>query len=213
MRVNPIRLLFLASVAALVTGCQKTVTYAEQKAHERETINEFIENQKIDVITLDEFLKDTITNNFETGPDTTRNEFVLFPETGVYMQIVRRGEGKVLQDGDRRVYNCRFMEHDIANDEVINLNLYENYPDVMTCTRTGDTYSATFVQGKMFSAYGTSVPSGWLVPMPYIRPSFYNGDQSSKVRLIVPHDHGNRNAMQSVFACYYEIVIMSQKWQ
>lgn len=206
---------FLVTVMAIAffSACQDTVTYAEQKAKERENIDNYIKANDITVITLDEFLKDTVTNNPESGPDFKKNEFVLFPESGVYMQIVRRGTGKPLLAGEKKLYNCRFMEYDIANADTLTTNLFGTDPDVMSCSRVSDTYSATFTQGVMSRAYGNSVPAGWLVPMPYLRPGFYNGAPSAKVRLIVPHDKGNSSAMQSVFACYYEITLMSQKWQ
>ena len=209
LRLMSVSVLF----ALILAGCQKTVTYAEQKAREREQINDFIQENNIDVITLDEFLKDTITNNPETGPDKTRNEFVLFPDNGVYMQIIRRGTGTTLAADARKTYTCRYMEFDIANNDTLSLNYYNTDPDEMTCTRVSDTYSATFTSGQMYILYGSSVPSGWLVPMPFIKPAFYNGTPSAKLRLIVPHDQGNKNAMQSVFPCYYELTIKTEKWQ
>lgn len=208
-----LRTLLVGIAASLfITGCNKTVTYAEQKERERESINSFIADNDIDVITLEEFLKDTVTDNRETGPDFSRNEYVLFPESGVYLQIVRRGTGTALQKGENKVYNCRFVEYDIANRDTVLLNLFGTNPDEMTCKRNGDTYSATFTKGYM-QTYGTSVPAGWLVAMPFIKPSFYNGEPSAKIRMIVPHDKGTSTAMQSVYACYYEIILMTKKWQ
>lgn len=208
-----LRMVFMTLAASvLLAGCNKTVTYAEQKEKERQSIDRFIEDNGIDVITLEEFLKDTVTDNRETGPDFSRNEYVLFPESGVYMQIVRRGTGTALQKNENKVYNCRFVEYDIANRDTVLLNLFSTNPDEMTCKRIGDNYTATFTSGYM-QTYGTSVPAGWLVAMPFIKPAFYNGEPSAKIRLIVPHDKGTSTAMQSVFACYYEIILMTKKWQ
>ena len=215
MRFN-VRILLLLTVAAtafVAMGCDDEETYAERKARERSQIDRFLDEKGIDVITLDEFLTDSVTDNRETGPDTTRNEFVLFPESGVYMQIVRRGDGTGMKDGEKKVFNCRFSEYNISSEYYTNMNLYVDDPDVMTCTRTGDYYTSTFKSGKMFSVYGSTVPTGWLVAIPYVNPGFYNGDGSAKVRLIVPHDKGTESALNSVAACYYEILLMSQKWQ
>lgn len=200
-------------MAALMASCDDTETYAEQKAAERETIEDFIAENDIDVIELDEFLIDTITDNPYTGPDFTRNEYVLFPDEGVYVQFIRRGTGKALEDGESKMLNVRFMEYDLSDCDTTMMNLYNADPDVMTCKRSGDTYSATFKSGIMYQYYGSSVPQGWLVPMSYLKPGFYNGEPSSKVRIIVPHDQGTSTASQSVYACFYDITITHQKWQ
>lgn len=203
----------LPVLALMLPGCSKSETYAEQKAREKSQIEAFIRDFDIDVITMEEFLRDTITDNPETGPDTTRNEFVLFPDNGVYMQIVRRGEGVPLKSGESKLYNCRFLEYNLSSRDTIFMNLFESDPDIMTCTRDGAVYSATFKSGQMNRAYGSSVPRGWLVPMPYIKPAFYNGSPSARVNIIVPHNQGTNNAANSVIPFYYELLIMTQKWQ
>ena len=93
----------------LVTGllfvaCDDTETYAEQKARENKQIADFIKDNGIQVIKMSDFLKDTITNNPETGPDFSKNEYVLFDDNGVYMQIIRRGTGQQMQDRLPRWY-------------------------------------------------------------------------------------------------------------
>ena len=194
-------------------GCNSGETYADQKAREKSQIDAFISEFGIDVITMEEFLKDTITDNPETGPDKTRNEFVLFPDNGVYMQILRRGEGEPLKSGESKLYNCRFLEYNLAARDTLYMNLFDSDPDIMTCTRNGGMYSATFKSGRMNRAYGSSVPSGWLVPMPYIKPAFYNGSSSARVNLIVPHNQGTNSAANTVTPFFYELLIMTQKWQ
>ena len=115
--------LILLTLAISVASCNKTETYAEKKARESEQIQDFISERNIKVIKLDEFLKDTITDNPEEGPDKTLNEYVLFPENGVYMQIVRRGEGTALGDGETRLFNVRFLEYNIATGDTIDMNI------------------------------------------------------------------------------------------
>ena len=61
-------------------SCDDDETYAEQKEREAKRIRKWIETHNIDVISISDFLKDTITNNPETGPDSTRNEYVLFAD-------------------------------------------------------------------------------------------------------------------------------------
>ena len=101
--------LTIAVLLMSFASCNKSETYAEKKARESEQIQNFISERNIKVIKLDEFLRDTITDNPEEGPDKTLNEYVLFPENGVYMQIVRRGEGTALEDGETRLLNVRFL--------------------------------------------------------------------------------------------------------
>lgn len=197
--------------AILFAGCNDTVTYAEKKELETQEIMDFISARDIQVVVLDEFLKDTITDNPETGPDKSKNEFVLFPESGVYVQIVRRGTGTALKDGDTKLYNYRFLEYNVATNDTVDMSLDLNDPDLLKCVRSGDNYSATLISGRM-QRYGQSVPTGWLVAMPFIKPGYLNGESAAKVKIIVPHDKGTSTAMNSVTPFYYELIITSQKY-
>lgn len=204
--------LTIAVLLMSFASCNKSETYAEKKARESEQIQNFISERNIKVIKLDEFLRDTITDNPEEGPDKTLNEYVLFPENGVYMQIVRRGEGTALEDGETRLLNVRFMEYNIATGDTVDMSLNINDNDVVKCSRTGNYYMAMLLPGSRMARYGNSVPSGWLVPMPFITPGFvYNGLNASKVKIIVPHDQGTSKAMNAVQPYYYELIITSQK--
>ena len=60
----------------MATACHDTETYADQKDRERTAISKFIAERGIRVITESEFKRDTLT-------DVSRNEFVLFENTGV----------------------------------------------------------------------------------------------------------------------------------
>jgi len=203
---------FVALLSGFVS-CKDTETYADQKASERAAVKKYIEAEGIQVITFEEFLKDTITNNPVTGPDFSKNEFVLFEDKGIYMQIIRRGQGSVLADSTSKNYNVRYIEYNIKDEDTLTMNSFQTSPDVLTCSRSSDKYTASFVSGVMFAFYGSSVPSGWMVPMPYIKPGFLNGDPSAKVRLIVPHSYGTQQAVTDVYPCLYELTITHQKWQ
>ena len=78
----------LATMLSVFPSCDDEETYAEQKEREKNQIMDYIARNNIQVIELDEFLKDTVT-------DVNRNEYVLFSDNGVYMQIVKRGEGRI----------------------------------------------------------------------------------------------------------------------
>ena len=92
-------------VSVMFMSCNDEETYAEQKEREAKNIKKWISNHDINVISMSEFLKDTIT-------DTVRNEYVLFSDNGVYMQIVNRGDSmsRVLLPGEMWTMNARFVE-------------------------------------------------------------------------------------------------------
>ena len=194
----------LALVSIAFTACEDYETYAEQKEKERAHINDFIMERGIKVIDMETFIANDSTT------DVSNNEYVLFEDKGVYMQIVRKGEGQMMQDGDRGVFMARYVEYNIAQGDTISGNLYASSPDYFTCERNGDTYSASFTQGYMYGIYGSAVPKGWLLPLSYITPGRPN-DKAAKVRLIVPHGEGTSNAAQYVYPTYYEITYIPER--
>ena len=195
----------LCTLLSVVLGsCQDYETYAEQKEKERNHINDFIAEQGIKVIDMKTFVANDSTT------DVSKNEYVLFEDKGVYMQIVRKGEGKMMKDGDRGVFMARYWEYNIADADTISGNLYAATPDYFTCERKGDTFSASFTQGYMYGIYGSAVPKGWLLPLSYITPGRPN-DKAAKVRLIVPHGEGTSTAAQYVYPTYYEITYIPER--
>lgn len=188
-------------IATLWLSCDDVETYAEMKEKERVCIDDYIRAQGIKVITKEEFEKDTIT-------DINNNEFVYFETNGVYMQIVRRGEGKLMEDGERLVFLIRYMEQNLQTGDATS-NYYDS-TDKLTCSREGVSFTASFTEGTMQYVYGSSaVPSGWLVPFNYITPGRPN-DKGAKVRLIVPHNQGTTLAAQYVHPTYYEITYIPE---
>ena len=218
----------LAIVFVAITSCDDYASYAEQRDYELSALSRFVDNpscgeikgKKINVISEAEFLKDSTT-------DVSKNEFVRF-NNGIYMQIVRRGCGSIMKDGESATILSRFREYNINGDSLQMWNddvyydqqLYEKF-DVR---RISGTFSGTFcstgdnvVHGQIYTyaaqVYGSNhvlakvVPSGLLVPLSYIklgRPA-NDGDEIAKVRLILPHDQGQAKASAGVYACYYEI--------
>lgn len=214
------KLLSLALLAMLMlafVSCHHTETYAEQKERELTAINKFLVEDGINVINEETFK----AQNYTT--DLKRNEFVLFDNTGVYMQIVRQGCGEVLRDGETATVLCRFVESNLmlGADSVTLTNISPIYrndgtvtnPDLivekMIVTNTQGTFNGIFdLTSLMYQNYQSQVvPQGWLVPFSYIklgRPSKAD-DEIAKVRLIVPHDQGNLAASRNVVPFYYEI--------
>ena len=205
----------LIAVATTFTGCDDDETYADMKDKEKRAINNFLKDNElcgpIKVISEQEFYANDSTT------DTTRNEFVLFNEDGIYMQVVSRGEGKTMvelakeQSKDSTISKeilCRFFEYDIENAGYVCENLsYISVFDKMLCKydHRGRSYTASFEKGGiMYGRYGSVVPKGWLKPLDYIRLTKQAGRQA-KVRLIVPHSSGTSDASGYVTPMYYEI--------
>lgn len=199
----------LFALAAIFTlmSCDDTESYADQKKKERAAINSYITKNKIKVISESEFFEQ------DTTTDVSKNEYVLFDNTGVYMQIIREGCGEKLKDDETATVLCRFTEWNLLTDSLQLTNDIlglASQVDKMSVTNTSGTFKASFVAGSsvMSTMYGTtSVPSGWLVPLTYIklgRPS--NPDEEiAKVKLIVPHTQGHQYATSGVYPCLYEI--------
>jgi hypothetical protein len=206
-------LLGLSGFAMLLQSCDDGETYAEMKEKERNAINRFIKDNNvvgpIKVISESQFYaQDSLT-------DVSANEFVAFGEDGIYMQIVRKGEGKNVVDMAKEEPDstvrmrllCRFMEYDIDAADTTYTNFFTSaIVDKMQCTydRRGRSYTASFTEGYMRQYHGEVVPTGWLKALDYIRLS-RNDSKVAKVRLIVPHSSGTSNASQYVLPYYYEI--------
>lgn len=199
---------FIAFFALIsVASCDDTETYAEQKDRERAAINKYIVDSAINVITEAEFKE----QGYKT--DLSKNQFVLMKNSGVYMQIVREGCGEKIKDGETATVLCRFTERNMLTDslQLTNDNLsFATTVDKMSVTNSSGSFTASFIVGSsvMYTFYGSaSVPSGWLVPLTYIkvgRPE--NADEEiAKVNLIVPHTQGHQYASSGVYPCYYTI--------
>lgn len=202
---------FLGAVMAwgmVFQSCDSSKTYAEMKEDEREAIRRYIERENIKVISVEEFQAQDSTTNLEN------NEFVLFSDNGVYMQVLYRGDGELLEDGNS-VMLARYVEEQLNIDgtsDTISLNTIGNYypnPDEFTLTVSGKNYYGTFTSGAMTN-YSTAVPSGWLVPFRYIKTGNTTAGRA-KVRLIVPHNVGQSSASSSVYPCHYNITFKRYK--
>ena len=208
------RVLFiLIAAAAVFASCNDYETYGDKKEKERNAIAKFISDSSIVVISEDQFNRQGQTT------DLARNEYVKFDKNGVYMQIVRQGCGTKLQDGEKTRLICRFSEYNLLEDTITlcnnNNELYYvvAMPDIMQISRTGSSFTASFLSGIMYSVYkSAAVPSGWLVPLSYVnvgRPQSAD-EEYSMVRLIVPHSQGHANASGNVIPYFYEITFQRE---
>ena len=200
--------LVLMSVFAM-TSCRDTETYAERLDKERAAISKYLNDSAVTVISETQFAKQNYTTNVR------KNEFVLIASNGVYMQIVREGCGEKIQEGKTVNVLCRFRERNLMTDSIQLSNDYgvssASFPEKMSVRNTSGTFTAAFVGGKrspMVHANGsTSVPSGWLTPLSYIkvgRQAAAN-EEIAKVRLIVPATQGQYHASKNIYPCLYDI--------
>lgn len=228
-----IRNFILVAVVALAAtmllpSCQTGSSYSSQKERERNAINSFISRKAViklgndtllNVGTINAISEEQFENQGDStiiDPEKNINQYVYFSKTGVYMQIVRKGAGNYLKSDDNKQLMVRFWEYNIlgdsiqlsnrilkyaSNPEYINVSCYSN-----TITGSFDTKATT--GSLMYTAYqSTSVPSGWLVPLSYVRIGRQTkADQGiAMVRLIVPHGQGQANASSNVYPCFYEM--------
>ncbi len=205
-----------------LSSCEDEETYADRKERERSQINSFLSNG---VLVLDDETGDTLLyvkkginviseSTFYANDSTTNvenNEYVLFSGSGVYMQIVRKGVGKKLEHGESATILMRYTEFNVAADSIQSSNrsiTYEPYPEIMTCQNSYGLFTGSFVSGLMMTLYqSASVPSGWLIPMQFVRigRQIAADDDIALVRLIVPSTEGQSDALSGVYPCFYEI--------
>ena len=191
--------------AFLITGCSDTETYADKKNKERAAISQYISEHGIKVISEDQFNKDSTTN-------VENNEYVLFENTGVYMQIVRKGTGEKIAHGQATELLIRFNEWNILGDSLQWSNINQTYayiPEKMVVSNSYGVFTASFTSGIMYSRYGSYVPSGWLVPLTYINVGRQSSeeDEIAHVKVIVPADQGTESASSYVYPCHYDLYI------
>lgn len=208
-------IVLICAISAGLQSCNDGKTYAEMKEEEADAINKYILDNDIKVISEKEF--------FEKDTMTAENEYVLFEESGVYMNIMCKGEGEILEEGTYDILS-RFVEvcmKDVSDlglsaGDTLLFNMHNNsypsqlrYPEELKVTiGSSGSYSATF-QGysSMYQQYQTTaVPSGWLVPLAFIKPvRTTQSDKLARVKIIVPHSEGTSSASRYVYPCLYEI--------
>ena len=217
-KLTYISLLFfsLCSVMFSTTSCNNEETYADKKKKEKNAIKNLISKNdivgSINVISESQFYaQDSIT-------DTAKNEYVLFDDDGIYMQIVSRGGGKNFVEMSKEFADstvnksvlCRFMEYNIETGDTTLLNNVPNYSYsvdkmLVNYTHRGRSYTASFTEGMMLKYYSSNVvPTGWLKPLDFVRLS-RDVDDIAKVCIIVPHTSGTATASSYVYPYFYEL--------
>lgn len=205
--MKKLALFFIGLLAVMFVSCNDYETYAEQRDRENSAISRFIRDSSITVINETQFAEQGYTT------DLDKNEFVLMKSSGVYMQIVRDGCGEKIKNGETTTVLCRFTERNLLTDSIQLTNdilAFASIPEKMSVTNTNGTFSASFDTSSslMYTFYSSaSVPSGWLIPLNYIKVGrqVSPDDEIAKVNLIVPSTQGHQYASSGVYPCYYTI--------
>ncbi len=126
------------------------------------------------------------------------------------MQIVRKGPGEKLANGETATTICRFIEYNIAADTIQATNDMQGTiinEDIMVCSNTNGLLSGSFLSGVMKTIYGTAtVPSSWLIPLTFVNLGRQTSPEGvAQVRLIVPSSQGQSDASYNIYPCFYEI--------
>lgn len=221
------QIFYLLFISCVLQGCNKGITYADQKENEKDDIQSWIVKHDYKIISEEQFYKqDSLTNE---------NEFVLLKESGVYMNIIQRGKGKRILDDGRYTIISRYLEialsgienffvtgdtlsgnmklrnYPVFGPENWGLPQYMAQPDNYILTIDKNNYKASFKENSMMAyVYKTaSVPSGWLIPLRFLKPASsiptLPSEDIARVKLIVPHSQGSAQAMKYVYPCLYEI--------
>ncbi len=192
----------LLAVGYLFQACDNSKTYAEMLDEEKDAVNAFIRDNKITVISEDEFKAQGYTTDLE------KNEYVSFTSNGIYMQIVNKGvDGDTIRNNNEVV--VRLVQTDIKTRDTTYFNVvlpgFENrpdlytYPDVFRYVDNGTSIAGVFLQGNMPSfQQSTDVPPGWLVALKYVT-------NFGHVRIVVPSKMGYSEANRSVTPYFYDI--------
>lgn len=226
--MSKVKFLLILSVFALA-ACSEGETYADQKNREQDIIQAFASGDThivwggeelchvgpITYIEESEFLKDTVTRcELDADGNYIHNEYVRL-NTGVLMQIVRRGVGDMLTSGQSCQLAVRYFEYNMSTAYVTSRNTigeYHRFVDIINVSNSYGTLTGSFSTenggGAMYRTYSsTVVPEGWFAPLRYVRI----GNQMSpdegiaKVRLIVPHSLGHSLATSNVHPYFYEL--------
>ena len=205
MRKALMLLLPLSMLLGVLTSCNDYETYGDKKEKERKAIRQLLSDSAFVVISEQQFHEQGNTT------DVSKREFVYLDNNGVYMQIVYKGCGTPLQDGETSDLLVRFFERCLLDSTYV-YNITNPYDvDVMNVSRSGNTFTASFTSGAWISTYNSgTVPTGFLAALNYInvgRPRTED-DHIAKVRLIVPHSQGHSLASSYVYPYYYEISFM-----
>lgn len=224
-------LLFISLLAlgAIFQACNDPKTYAEMLEEERDGVNDFIKKNNIEVISVEEFERDTITKCEDGYPVKYpgKNQYVAF-SNGVYMQIVQRyGTPRAETDPypsleaaapfeNGNLILVRFTETDVLAGNITTVSNVNNPYPFLNNYPTGFRYTiaGTSIYGQFIKEPGLDSEYYWdltiggrygtSVPAGWLMALQYVKD-GAHIRLIVPSKSGHSFAQQKVYPFFYDI--------
>lgn len=167
----------LIGLFILTTSCNNKKTYAEYLKDERKAIDLLI--AKNNFIVLKEFPADSVFGN---------NEFYKDPETGVYFNIIERGDPARPQWREEIYVRFKGLNYFKDNDTIRYSNYHSVFPEQFEYV--GPISSTTR------SSY--AMPA-WVVPLAYV-------GHKGKVKMIVPFEMGSSLDQSQFEPTYYDQV-------
>lgn len=187
MKRNYAIILLLSGIIGLTMSCNKQETYADKLKNETKAIDKLIAKNRFTV--LKNFPKDTVFK---------ANEFYRDPATGVYFNIIDRGDlTKRPKLGDEVYVRYSGLIYFMRNDtvEFNNWDPYKN-PDP---NQIGYAGPVSMLNKSLYSA----TVAGWVVPLPYV-------GRQGKVQLIIPFNMGSSAETSNFQPSYYKEVTYTQ---
>jgi hypothetical protein len=177
----------IISLLVVTVSCNRQKTYAEYLRDESRAIDRFISQNSF--VILRDFPRDTIFGE---------NEFYRDPATGVYYNIVSRGETNNKIDEGRALFvRFRGLNYFMSNDTIRHSNDDNTFPIEMVFR------APVTMQNR--GLYESAIPA-FIVPLQHVG---HNG----RVRMIVPFNMGSSFDRQIFQASFYnEIDYRFERW-
>lgn len=161
---------FMIGLGVLTLSCNKTKTYADHLKEERKAIDKFIGDNKL--VVLDKLPADTVFKS---------NEFYRDPATGVYFNIVDRGNFKSkIKPGEEVYVRYSGLKYFANKKDTVS---YSNMDPIRAPFPETLIYRGPVTMRNSLDLYSNTTPA-WAVPLPYV-------GHTGKVRLIVPFNMGS----------------------
>lgn len=194
------------SITFRTTQVNEEDSYQTKLEKERKAISDYIQRNNIKVIFEEEFHANGGTT------DIAQNEYVLFRGNGIYLQIVEKGCGEPIANGEACSVLCRFNEWNIMGDslQLSNTMSYFTMVDKMNVIKRSDEVIGNFTDGLMLSTYGSSsVPIGWLFPLNFVNLGRIQteNDKLARINVIVPSSVGQCDATAKVYPALYNLTV------
>lgn len=180
MKKAPVIILSFIGILLLTTSCDKKKSYADLLRDEIKIIDKFI--AKNGIVLLDKFPEDTIFKS---------NEFYRDPATGVYFNIISKGENRKAEEGEEIYLRYDGLRIISAKNDTITFSTL-NAPNPSTLIFRGQVTMANK------SIYASTTPA-WVVPLRYI-------GHKGRAKMIVPFTMGSRSETLNYQTTYYDLV-------